>query len=213
MATNPFPPQAYTRETMIKAFEWLQTQSPQVRELASTTDLLMSLYSKAMIQGKDALERPQLANFKNELRHLAGQLGEFDTTAQEAAFHAHQMPPAQASLPPPNASASAHVGPGQAPTPASFHGVQNQQPAHASASGAYLGAAIPSSPGSVRAAHGSNVKTSAPAPTHGFLLDSKSNEWLDEIQRELNLESPTEALRLAISVGYSRLSELFPKRR
>lgn len=200
MAMNPFPPQAYTRETMITAFQWLQTQSPQIRELATTPDLLISLYQKAQIQGKDALERPQLQNFKSELRNLAGMMGEFDTSNPEAGHpptNAHAMP-----------LTSMHTGAQKPAAGATFHAgtatTTSQNPAATAAQQGWPTAAV-------------NNSTKNPDAVHmngsSFILDSKSSEWLEEIQRELNLESPSEALRLALSVGYGRLSELFPRRR
>ncbi|MBX3016651.1 MAG: hypothetical protein KF767_02085 [Bdellovibrionaceae bacterium] len=193
MATNPFPPQAYTRDTLIKAFEWLQTQSPQVRELATTNDLLISLFTKSQMQGKDALELPQLASFKNELRSLAGQMGKFEEEAAPAAPIATPSPAATmtgaATAPPmatPKPPVTAPVA--TAPTP--------------------LPTAAPPAQGQISL----NMATRPAAPNVNLVLDPKSQAWLEEIQRELNLESPAEALRLAVSVGYGRLSELFPKR-
>ncbi len=79
MTMNPFPPQAYTRETLVKAYQWLQNQNAQIKELATTPDLLISLYVKAKTQGEDFLDRPSLKTFKSELRNLAGMMGEFET--------------------------------------------------------------------------------------------------------------------------------------
>lgn len=204
MATNPFPPQAYTRDTLIKAFEWLQTQSPQVRELATTNDLLISLYTKALMQGKDAHDLPQLASFKNELRSLAGQIGKFEEEPPAAAPAGAGAPAAAPraggtgpSTPATSANAAPSAGPAASPTtsapPTSTTPLTNSVPA---------------------APQGTVHMTSrAVAPAFSVQLDPKSLAWLEEIQRELNLESPAEALRLAVSVGYGRLSELFPKRR
>jgi hypothetical protein len=60
---NPLPPQAYTKETLVKAYAWLQTQSEHIKELATTPDVLVSLYLKAKLQGDSALERPSIQNF------------------------------------------------------------------------------------------------------------------------------------------------------
>lgn len=91
---NPFPPQAYTRDTLVKAYQWLQTQNPQMKELATTPDLLISLYVKAKSQGEDFLDRPSLKTFKSELKSLAGMMGEFETDVESPA-------PASAPQPPP----------------------------------------------------------------------------------------------------------------
>ena len=80
MITNPLPPQAYTKETLTQAFAWLQSQGPAIRELATTPDILVSLYQKAKLNGESALW-PSVQNFKSELKSLAGMMGEFEGAA------------------------------------------------------------------------------------------------------------------------------------
>jgi hypothetical protein len=75
---NPLPPQAYTKDILVQAYAWLQNQSGSIKELATTPDVLVSLYLKAKLQGDGALERPSIQNFKNELKNLAGMIGEFE---------------------------------------------------------------------------------------------------------------------------------------
>ena len=77
MAMNPLPPQAYTKETLMTAFAWLQGQSDSIKEMAANPDILVGLYLKAKLQGEEVLERPSIQNFKNELKSLAGMMGEF----------------------------------------------------------------------------------------------------------------------------------------
>ena len=79
MSMNPLPPQDYTKETLTKAFSWLSTQSDSIKELASTPDILVSLYLKAKLNGEASLERPSIQNFKAELKNLAGMIGEFES--------------------------------------------------------------------------------------------------------------------------------------
>lgn len=82
MTMNPIPPQAYTKDTMLKAYAWLMNQNPSLKEMATTPDILVSLYLKATRDGDSALERPSIQNFKNELKSLAGLMGELDKTEQ-----------------------------------------------------------------------------------------------------------------------------------
>ena len=88
MSLDFLPPQAYTKETLLKAYNWLQGQTEQVREMAGTPDQLVSLYLKAKHHGQEALERPSLQNFKSELKNLAGMMGDLEkkkpATAQPA---------------------------------------------------------------------------------------------------------------------------------
>lgn len=89
MAMNPLPPQAYTKETLQKAYSWLLTQSPSIKDMASTQDMLISLYLKAQRNGDASLEAPSIQNFKQELKSLAGLMGDLQTPARQN-NHAHQ---------------------------------------------------------------------------------------------------------------------------
>ncbi|OFZ30504.1 MAG: hypothetical protein A2622_08875 [Bdellovibrionales bacterium RIFCSPHIGHO2_01_FULL_40_29] len=80
MSVNPLPPQAYTKETLQKAYSWLLTQSPAIKEIASSQDMLISLYLKAQRNGEASLETPSIQNFKQELKSLAGILGDLQPT-------------------------------------------------------------------------------------------------------------------------------------
>lgn len=91
MAMHPLPPQAYTKETLLTAYTWLQNQAPNIREMATTPDILVSLFLKATRDGDRSLERPSIQNFKNELKSLAGLMGELENppTQQNTAAQAH----------------------------------------------------------------------------------------------------------------------------
>ncbi len=78
MTINPLPPQAYTKQTLVKAYEWLKTQSESIRQIATSPDVLVSLYMKAQMQGEDVLHRPSIQNFKKDLKDLASIMGEWD---------------------------------------------------------------------------------------------------------------------------------------
>lgn len=83
MTMNPLPPQAYTKETLVKAYAWLQSQNENIKELATTPDVLVSLYLRAKLQGDASLDRPSIQNFKKELKNLAGMMGEFEVVEPE----------------------------------------------------------------------------------------------------------------------------------
>ncbi|WP_374075506.1 hypothetical protein [Bdellovibrio bacteriovorus] len=85
MTMNPLPPQAYTKDTLLKAYQWLMVQNSSIKEMATTPDILVSLYLKATRDGDSVLERPSIQNFKNELRSLAGIMGELDRPQTVAA--------------------------------------------------------------------------------------------------------------------------------
>lgn len=93
MAMNPLPPQAYTKETLQKAYQWLLTQNASIKEMASNQEILVSLYLKAQRNGDASLEAPSIQNFKQELKSLANMMGD---------FQGPQTPPAGASATPMN---------------------------------------------------------------------------------------------------------------
>lgn len=78
MTMNPLPPQAYTKDTLTKAYLWLLNQNESIKELATTPDTLVTLYLKAQRNGDDSLDTPSIQNFKNELKSLAGLMGELE---------------------------------------------------------------------------------------------------------------------------------------
>lgn len=82
MTLNPLPPQAYTKETLQKAYSWLLTQPASVKDMATSQDILVSLYLKAQRNGEAALEAPSIQNFKQELKHLATMIGDLQTPNQ-----------------------------------------------------------------------------------------------------------------------------------
>lgn len=81
------PPQAYTRDTIVEAFNWLQTQTESVREIAKTTDVMVSLYLRAKRNkenGKIEDEAPVSSrNFKSDLKNLAEGLKAFESNGND----------------------------------------------------------------------------------------------------------------------------------
>lgn len=208
MAMNPFPPQAYTRETLVKAYQWLQNQHPNIKELASTPDLLCSLYLKAQMQGNEALDRPSLHNFKSELKSLAGMMGEFETSPAaealtEQALSQMTMPtPAQQSSAP---SANASLTP---PTrqamPLSTPPAATPAPAAPRAGGPQVPPPSPA-PRAQTSAPSHHETSAKKHDSHGFTLDSRSQHMIQEVKTIFNLGSENEALHLLISVGYTKM--------
>ena len=95
MTTN-LPPQAYTRDTLVKAIEWLHTQPPTVRERATSADLLVNIYLQARRRAAVQMEAPVSGeNFKTDLKHLVEDLKQFEEPS---------APPPQAGRSPSNSS-------------------------------------------------------------------------------------------------------------
>ena len=78
MTTN-LPPQAYTRDTLVKAIEWLSTQPPTVRERATSADLIVTHYLQARRKAAAQMEAPVSGEtFKADLKHLVEDLKRFE---------------------------------------------------------------------------------------------------------------------------------------
>jgi len=82
MASGPtIPPQAYTREMLSTAFNWLQTQPESVKRLATTPDALVGLYMRAQRYGHSSLETEAPVSsqaFMSDLKNLAEGLKQFE---------------------------------------------------------------------------------------------------------------------------------------
>jgi len=112
MTVNPLPPQAYTKETLQKAYSWLLTQNSSLKEMATSQEILVSLYLKAQRNGEAALETPSIQNFKQELKSLASMMGDLQSPQAQAQAHtqaqmhapSQPMPHQQVQNPPPQAT-------------------------------------------------------------------------------------------------------------
>lgn len=98
MTMNPLPPQAYTKDTLTKAYMWLLHQNESIKELATTPDVLVSLFLKAQRNGDESLDTPSIQNFKNELKSLAGLMGKLENTPQPAPAPVPTPAPAPAAV-------------------------------------------------------------------------------------------------------------------
>lgn len=181
MTMNPLPPQAYTKETMLRAYQWLQAQPSSIRELAMTPDILVSLYLKASREGAEALERPSIQNFKTELKTLAGLMGEFESPAPTQVYH--NAP--RATMAPP----AAPIAQAQPPQPP-------PQPA-----------APKASPPPIAATPTPNFVT-APPSVDFLSLDPQTLEMLKETKVDYNLSTEIEALRMLVKIGFTKAKTL-----
>lgn len=103
MAMNPLPPQAYTKDTLLQAYQWLQNQNEGIKQLATSPDILVSLFLKAKLNGDQFLDRPSIQNFKSELKALSGLMGELDKGPSP------QLEPAPSTQMQSSSQASAHL--------------------------------------------------------------------------------------------------------
>jgi hypothetical protein len=184
---SKIPPQAYTRDTLVKAIEWLSIQPPIVRERANSADLIVSHYLQARRMTSAApMEAPiSQENFKADLRHLAEDLKRFE----------------EPSAPPPQPTRSpSYIAPATMSAPAPMP-VQQSLPLAA----AMASAPIVSPPPAPVAAPPPLVPT---GPV--WAIDARSLTVAREMQDRLNLGSENEAIRMLITLGAERARALFP---
>ncbi len=204
MTFDFLPPQAYTKETLLKAYNWLQSQSDQVKELATTPDQLVSLFLKSTRLGQESLQRytnstistfantgsagpsippfaeqndrPSLQSFKSELKNLAGIMGDLEKPPTP-----QQNAPSMTS----NSGMSSTTAHYQAPLPpyqgpTTTHGNSSQP--------------VPKE---------LNVSTQSPS------YDEMTQILIREVKSELNLSSDSEALRMLVKIGYQKVRSLY----
>jgi hypothetical protein len=229
MSVSPnLPPQAYTREVLVKAFEWLNTQPASVRERAGTADALVALYLQAKRRGTTAdgtplqWEQPSQASrdaFKADLKNLAEGLRQFDAPPQAAGAALNEN--IQDSLFGFRESAGTSVPQGSAPPPKkeSAHPPQAFAPPHygfeplerlAETVAEAMEKPVPGPDTGMGMAPGEQPAAAA-SPAGFLMLDPKSREWVREVQKRLNLTSESDAIRALIAIGYERLRDLLPR--
>ncbi len=181
MTVNPLPPQAFTKETLQKAYSWLLNQSPSVKDLATTQDMLVSLYLKAQRSGEASLDTLSIQNFKQELKNLASMMGDLHTPQAQAPIQAQSQSQTQA----PSAAQNRNTTQGglsgltQTIKEAAAHPASIRQNDNGSSSNNNLGQ-----------------------------LDLQSLQMLTEVRQFLNLSSDIEALRALITLGYKQIKKI-----
>jgi hypothetical protein len=199
--TTNIPPQAYTRDTLVKAIEWMNSQPASLRERAGSADLIVSYYLQARRRMTAAqMEAPVSGeSFKADLKHLAQDLKQFEEpsappTPPSRAFaqlHEGQVPQMNFQDPfnpprvvqPPAAQAQATTQ--TLPPP---HQQPQPTPPAAAASQAHL----------------PKVMT--------WTIDPRSLAAARELMQRMNLSHETEALRMLVQLGLERMREVIAPR-
>lgn len=202
MNTRTFaPPQAYTRDTLVKAYEWLKTQPPIVKDRATSADALVSLFLHARRHlnerrglNEEMDSAPSVESFKSDLKNLAEGLKQFEMPVNQNEQNAMNLNGANSTPAP-----SAHQPP---------HGLMDYDVMPPSPPQTVMHFTPPPSPPHAVIAPVPQVAVAPPAPkkdAHSLTLDFRSHEIVRDIQRRLNLGAEEEALRLLITAGYDRL--------
>lgn len=185
MTMNPLPPQAYTKEILQKAYSWLLTQSSSIKEMASSQDMLVSLYLKAQRNGDASLEAPSIQNFKQELKSLANMMGDLSSAGQVNG--AVNTTSTSVGYTPNNMSAQTGRS-------------HNMNPSH---NNAYNGTAA-----SGAGANGTSVDSYSLHIPDLNRLDQQTLSAIADVKNTLNLSSDAEALRALVSLGYKQFKKI-----
>lgn len=190
MMKNTMPPQAYTRDTLVKAIDWVSNQPESMRTQAKTADALVALYlqSKRRTQewsgngvdyGSDFPVSGEA--FKEDLRSLARDMEQFTVPpTQQSLLHQHQQMHQAAHQP----------------------SLQPQRP-------------LPESPPqqvpamSPQNSVNTSLKTT-PSSDFQWTVDPLSLKRARALQQRLNLSSESEALRMMLSLGFEHFQNLLP---
>lgn len=179
-----YMPQAYTKDTLVKAFEWLQNQPEKVREMADTPETLVSMYHRAhggsgKLKPSPAQEALQSSKqFISDLKELAHGLEEFGDTQNNL------------NKKRPNNSVQYKESPGNELKIEKSKSLPQQQP-------------------SSNENKPISVDTNADIKINSLdlKLDTKSLQIINKVQTRFNLSSQQEALRLIISVADEKISQ------
>ncbi len=223
MTFDFLPPQAYTKETLLKAYNWLQSQSDQIKELATTPDQLVSLFLKSTRLGQDSLQRytnSTVSTFTNTTAPVmatqqpqqggqtsSNQIGDspslksFKSELKNLAGMMGDLEKPQATTP--------HVQ----QTPQAEPQTTQQQAHYQSPPSGYQ-APIPPYQGPP----GTQTSPQPPPPINAYVspalnqtlnYDEMTQILIREVKNELNLSTDAEALRMLVKIGYQKVRSLY----
>jgi hypothetical protein len=218
MAFNNLPPQAYTRDVLMAAYDWLQSQPASIRELAVGPDALVSLFMQARrrvnagatgtVQNGNGAHNQSVA--QQQAQPPAGATGTpFPisvqapmTTASAEAFK-QDLKSLAADLKQFEDSKTA------VPTPVAATNYIAPMPYTPPPAAPTFTAPAPSTPPPVAYTPAPTVK---PDPENAVShLDARTRQVLSEVKQKLNVSSESEAMRLLIAIGYEKIRDILPK--
>lgn len=196
------PPQAYTREMLAQAFDWLKAQPQYIRERATTADGLVSMYLQSRRNSTGTTmpaDIPSVESFKTDLRNLAENMKSFETATMEA------PPIIRAPISHKPSSETVTVKPSlvleQQPHP--YAGTPGPSAVNRNSNGA----GTVTGTETVTATVTSTVTASRPIePRHTY--DSQTMEAIQTVRHKLNLSSDSEALRMLVKLGFEKIRSI-----
>jgi len=200
MAINNLPPQAYTRETVAEAFEWIKRQSPSTRELAKDANTLVSLYLNAKRHRRIKNMQPSdTAEFQNELKSLAQGIKHFNQKIEqpEPSLNVEPLRPPVNTISDAqkesidHAISSLHMNkaPESKPVPVASPPTQFIDPQEILRS--------------------NQIQQAAAAPQPPQAPMAATQKIIQQTKSALNLSSDQEALNALVAMGYEQIKSIF----
>lgn len=199
MSTD-LPPEAYTKETLQAAFDWLQTQPEAVRASVHTPERLVSLFQRS--QRLNDQDHPVSSKkFITDLKNLASSLDQFSgkpnrlqVPNDKPVMPSFQSPTVESSMPsfqvnPPPAPSASRPEPSPTPEP------QVQ------------GSSQTTTETVKKASFEVTTKTQHQSQS-GLVLDEETRQRVNKVRQRFNLSSEQEALRLLVSLGYEKFTQI-----
>ncbi len=215
-----FAPQAYTKETLSKAFEWLQHQPSSIKQAAANPDMLVSIYLQAQRQGLQKIDADAPVSsrkFIDDLKTLSRDFAQFDEPPAATNGSARQSVQQTTTISHHSSRTAEMHQPVHVPQQTPLHAqVQAHQAAHQPQHQVVQQQVQQPIPQPVP--HYVNVAppqpTAAPPqqaqhrPANGdaFTLDEKSLAVVRKLQERFNLSTPQEALRMLVALGIEQIS-------
>ena len=212
MTNRPtLPPQAYTREMLSTAFQWLQSQPESIKKLAHTPDALVGLYLRAQKFGHTSPEADAPVSsqaFVADLKNLAEGLKQFEEP--KAAVRAPQ-PSQQLGFAQRIRTESLNVAAPMAATAAAFAGA-SATPYPATQQTYEAPAQMPVNHPQVN----NQINVQMPAQMSGQMsppnytpgLNPMTQSMIQEVKHHLNLSSDAEVINMMVALAYKNVKGL-----
>lgn len=206
------PPQAYTREMLSTAFQWLQHQPEHIKKLAQNPDALVGIYLRAQKFGNASPEADAPVSSQTFFTDLKNLTEAFKQTEQpkletEATSQVRQPPPSTSGFSARFKTealnmAAAATAATTAVTAAAFAGATTAPLAQAPAP--VIAGTSQSLQPVVRPLEAAPERQAELA----HHLNAASRAMLEEVKKQMNLTSDAEALNMMVAVAYKNLKAL-----
>lgn len=192
---NDLPPEAFTKETLQEAFNWLQEQPEPLRSSIQTPERLVSLFRKSQ-RLHDADAPVSSKKFVDDLKTLANSLDQFN----QPTINLNPQPAPPPAVVPPTVERFEHQAPPAQPQVTMAQPPPQPQPQQATFTQ------------SVKQTQKAKIEFTTETQNitaQGIEIDDVTIERVKKVRERFNLGSDNEALRLLVSIGFEKFNQ-FP---